>query len=452
MTKYNAQESTTLEFKSQLPNNQQIVKTIIAFCNLYGGRLIIGIDDDRDIIGVSESGIDDMLDLLEQSIFNNCKPTILPTIYTQRIDNKVIIIIEVSAGMNKPYFLLSKGLNEGTYIRVGANTVKATPEIIQELQWQSRGHSLDKMPIYQAGVDEIDLDEFRSFLKIQKINFRPNQLDDYIKNYDIIVSEHSRTYPSTAGILLFGKNPQRFLSEAFIICSHFKGIAGREAIAAHDCVGNIFRQLDEAENFVKSRLNKEFSIKGIKRQEKLEIPENALREILINAIVHRNYQIHSPIKIAIYDDRIEIYSPGIFPGPLKPEQLELGLTYIRNRIICRIFREAGYIEKLGSGIPTLFQEYQRYGLPKPSVLEGAGFVKCILPRKPLYVSEKVADYESKLIDLFHIHEQLTVQDVIQSCAISRQTAVRWLNTLIQNKTIKRVGKGPATCYKIVNRP
>lgn len=99
-----------------------------------------------------------------------------------------------------------------------------------------------------------------------------------------------------------------------------------------------------------------------------------------NALVHRNYQIPAPCKIAIYADRVEVFSPGNFPGPIQTNNLELGITYIRNPVLCHIFREAGYIEKLGSGFITLFSEYRRAQLPTPSVIEGNGFVKCILPR------------------------------------------------------------------------
>jgi ATP-dependent DNA helicase RecG len=137
-----------------------------------------------------------------------------------------------------------------------------------------------------------------------------------------LVEEHGHRYPSTAGLLLFGKAPQKFLPEAFIICTHFQGTSGRNALASQDCTGSLLNQVETALHFVKSRLTTRFDIEGTQRTQSLEIPEIALREIIINAIVHRDYQLAGPIKIAIYDHQVEIFSPGNFPGPLKTTQLE----------------------------------------------------------------------------------------------------------------------------------
>src|SRR5262249_16333977 len=162
-----------------------------------------------------------------------------------------------------------------------------------------------------------------------------------------------------------------------IICTHFKGVQGREAIATVDCMGTLFEQYQKSLLFLMSRLYRSFTIRGAgPREEQLEIPEEALREVLLNALVHRDYHIRGPTRIAMYDERVEIFSPGNFPGPLKPNQLEMGLTYVRNAVISRIFREAKLTEKLGTGLRILFGSYRERGLALPQVLEGNGFVKC----------------------------------------------------------------------------
>lgn len=138
LMKYNETESTTLEFKRELPTNNghQITKTIVGFCNQFGGKLVLGVDNNADICGIAEKNIDDVIQSLQQSIYRSCTPAIIPSIYTQRINDKLILIIEVSAGMNKPYFISSLGLNEGTFVRAGAHTVKATHSMLQELTWE----------------------------------------------------------------------------------------------------------------------------------------------------------------------------------------------------------------------------------------------------------------------------------------------------------------------------
>jgi ATP-dependent DNA helicase RecG len=344
--------------------------------------------------------------------------------------------------------LTSQGLNEGCYVRAGLQTVKATSNMIQELQWQARGKELDKMPVYSATENDIDQTIFLAFLRNRGVE--PTKWHELALHYDVLVEEHRRKFPSMAGILLFGKNPQRILSEAFIICTHFKGVQGREAIASVDCMGTIFEQYQESLLFLTSRLYRSFTIHGSgTRKEELEIPEEALREVLLNAIVHRDYHIRGPSRIAIYDDRVEVFSPGNFPGPLKSNQLEMGLTYVRNAVIGRVFREAKLTEKLGTGLRTLFGSYRERGLDLPQVLEGNGFVKCILPRPGLKLRRAVSDSTDQIHRLLQIIDEITVTDVMKELAVSKATATRILKQLVDEGTLIRLGKGPSTRYSKV---
>lgn len=449
MELYPEPESAVLEFKEELPKNHHIANTVIAFCNQHGGQILLGVADDRQVVGVPENSVSQVIEALQDSIYKSCTPTVIPAIYTQRIGDKLIIVIHVSAGMNKPYYRTQEGLINGTYIRVGASTVKATAEMRQELQWQARGYSLDEWPVYHSSEQDIDTKAFAKFLKQHKQSAPAKQLVNLMQHYKILVAEHSKYYPSTAGMLLFGKKPQHFLTEAFIICSHFKGTLGRETLATRDCLGSLFQQVEESFAFIVSCLNRQYTIEHLKRTEKYEIPLDALREVLINAIVHRNYQIPAPNKIAIYEDRIEIFSPGNFPGPLTLNQLEMGFTYLRNRIIARVFREAGFAEKMGSGFSTLFQRYREWQLPAPQVLEGNGFVKCILPRPHQNTQAlfQLEDREAKILRLLQVKPEITVHDVVMQCTVSRQTAVRILAKLIAQKRIKKINRGKATRYQ-----
>jgi ATP-dependent DNA helicase RecG len=444
--KYPEKESSVLEFKQKLPAKQQIIKTIIGFCNQFGGRLVVGVSDDGTITGLPEESVDETMEALHKSLYESCTPTVLPLIYTQRIQDKIILLIEVSSGMNKPYFITSLGLNEGCYVRAGLQTVKATPSMIQELQWQARGKELDKMPVYSAIDNDLDIASFMIFLRNRGIE--TPEWREMALHYDVLVEEHKRTFPSIAGILLFGKNPQRALSEAFIICTQFKGVQGREAIASVDCTGTLFEQYQKGLLFLTSRLYRSFAIRGAgPRQEQLEIPEEALREVLLNALVHRDYHVRGPTKIAIFDDRVEVFSPGNFPGPLKPHQLEMGLTYVRNAVIGRVFREAKLTEKLGTGLRTLFASYRERGLDLPHVLEGNGFVKCILPRPDHHkASYKVSNSSDQLQRLLQISDEITVADVMKELTTSKATATRLLKQLVDEGVLIRIGKGPSTRY------
>lgn len=446
--KYPGKESARLEFKKEIPTKQQVIKTIVAFCNHFGGKLIVGVEDNGTICGVDESKIDSLIDSLNQSIFQSCTPTILPSIYSQRFDTKLVIIIEVTQGMNRPYFVSSLGMNDGVFIRAGANTMKADAAIINELNFLNKGFSADEKPVYSASIENLDSEKFKQHLDSWRKTYQQGAIQEQLIQYKLIVHEHQKIYPTIAGLLLFGKESDRYLPEAFIICSHFKGTSGREVVSTIDATGSLLEQAATCINWIQSRLNHSFSIDGAaSRHQTLEIPEEAIREIVINAIVHRDYNINAPIKIAIYDDRIEIFSPGGFPGPLDTEHLEMGITYIRNHIISRIFREAGLVEKLGSGFLTVFESYRSRNLPKPTVIEGMAYIKCILPRAPEQHAPVEKSIHNQIMEMFYQMPELKPQDVVEQFSVSRQSASRYLAKLVNEGRIIRSGKGPSVTYK-----
>jgi len=448
--KFSGSESSTLEFKREIPSKQQILKTVIAFCNRHGGKLILGVEDSGEIIGLEENAINEVIDMLYQSIYNGCTPSIIPNIRTQRIDGKYIIIIEVSSGMNKPYFRSTEGLHNGTYIRLGTTTTKASAQTIQELQWISRGRRPDEIPVESATLNDINFIQFLDFLQ-RKLGWRPDTTttEESLHKYECIVQEHQRLFPTLAGILLFGNEPQKFFPEAFIICTHFQGTEGRNVLATLDCTGTLFKQYQDALAFLQQRLYRKFTITDAgRRNEEIEIPLEALREALLNTIIHRNYHLQAPIKLAIYDDRVEFFSPGDFPGPIKKEEFEMGYSWIRNNIICRIFREDGFIEKIGSGFRTIFQAYRDRKMDTPIINERSGYVKCILPRasQESVPRDTLSERTEEVLQLFYLENEVKIPAVMKKLQVSRQTASRILSEMVAKNLIKRVGRGAGTKY------
>jgi ATP-dependent DNA helicase RecG len=447
--KYPATESSNIEFKQEIPQNAQIIKTVIGFCNQHGGHLIIGVADDGTIIGIDSEKAEQMMEYLDHMIYETTAPPIIPLIYTRQIADKTLLIIEVSSGMNKPYYKVSEGVAKGTYIRLGLSTLKASADMIEELRWTSRGKSYETMPVYHATKSDLNEKQLLTFLKSRKqaasIKSITNEL---LTSYHLITKEHNRVYPTVAGVLVFCDDPQQYISEAMILCNHFSGIEGRESIAALDCIGTLFDQFKMAYNFIVGHLDYKFEIQKTKRVETLEIPEIAIREALLNAIVHRNYYIKAPTKIAIYENRVEIFSPGNFPGPLNTNNLRQGITFLRNPVICKLFREAGYIEKLGTGLITIFDSYAERGLTIPSVIEGESYVKYVLPRgkskaiKHTELSKELDD----IISLFTTVESIAISDVIDYLGVPRATAGRRLADLVQKGILVKKGEGKKVRY------
>jgi ATP-dependent DNA helicase RecG len=440
---YPQSESSMLEFKESIPSDNQIAKTIVGFCNHFGGKLILGVNNRREITGVSESRIEEILEYIQNYLYDSCSPVIIPNIYTQRFADKIILVIEVSPGMHKPYFLKSRGLDKGVYVRMGRSTLRADAFLIQELQSQSRGISFDQLPYYQAQPDVLNRKLMDDFFKARKTGARQKISIDILKSYHFVSEEHARTYPTNGALLLFAKEPQHYFSEAFIICTHYSGLKGRTALASVDCTGQLAVQFETAFEFIRSRLSKSFTITGKKRKELFEVPLVAIREVLLNAIVHRNYNIPGPIKIALYSDRIEFFSPGGFPGPISQENLMEGITYIRNRVVAKVFREMGYIEKLGTGFITLFTSYSEMGLKPPTVVEGENYIKCILPR--IKQAARPSEEET-VLRLLHLKDKISITDVVQALGVSRATAGRKLKRMVEKKILKKTGSGPAAGY------
>jgi len=455
--KYYKKESSTLEFKQQVPSNDQIVKTIIGFCNRHGGSLILGVADDGTVVGVDPDQADTMLEYLNQTIYEATTPPILPSIYLRQLMGKTLLIIEVSSGMTKPYYYRSKGMAEGTYVRLGRSTLRANPEMIEELKWSSHARTYEASPLYDADMNDLNMNKFQNFLRLRQQNknaeLSTEITDEILRSYNITTKEHEIVYPTVAGILTFCEEPQRYLTEAMILCNNFSGLSGRNSIAARDCNGTLFEQFDAAYQFVLGQLNYSFKIEGPKREEKLEVPRIAIREALLNAVVHRNYHIPAPTKVAIYENRIEIFSPGDFAGPLNSTDLRQGITFLRNPAICKLFREAGYIEKLGTGLISILDSYEAYGLPKPEIIEGENYIKYILPRAGLFIREKSIPpmEDHPILRLFYTADELSIADIIDVLHLSRATAGRQLATLVKLGLIIKIGKGRSIRYKLATR-
>lgn len=467
-------ESTTLEFKREIPRKDQIVKTAIGFSNLYGGRIIVGVDDSRNIIGVNEDNIDDIAEILQRSIYEASTPIVDPKIYTRRIGDKLVLVIEVKEGPHKPYFRTSEGMDNGTYIRMGNATFKASEEMIRELQRQGEGKHYDEMPAYSASRADLSDKLILDFLGSRKDGFAGSVTDSILRSYKLILDEQSGVFPSIGGLLLFGKNPQKIISDSFITCTHFNGISGKDSIASVDCTGNLFEQIEEALQFVLARLHGFEPARSVSRENGSEIPKAGIREVLINAVVHRNYAFGGPIRISIYEDHVEVLSPGLFPGPLDVTNLEQGITFLRNGVIFRIFREAGIVEKPGSGFLRLFSSYRDCGLERPTVVEGLNFIKCILPRrvnKALLMSGRgigrgagqggiqpipqtnipageIKDMDF-IVSLFRQNDFITMALVLEKTGWARATAGRRLKKLIDAGRIEKIGSGRYCHYRPV---
>ena len=227
------------------------------------------------------------------------------------------------------------------------------------------------------------------------------------------------------------------------MCSRFQGDSGREIIQTTELTGPIGRLTEESFRLASGWLAKDYKLKGARLQGQIAVPSDALREAILNALVHRKYSIHGAVKIAIYDNHLEIFSPGSFPGMVDLESLGDGTTYLRNPHVARIAHKMG--EKLGTGVRLIFDSCREAGLKRPIYHEGADSVKVTFSFEHDRSAHGLTD-ESAIESLVRTRS-VSVQDVMSLLSVSRNTATRKLNVLIGEGKLVRVGKGPAVRFR-----
>ena len=449
-------ENKTIEFKEIIPNSKKISQTAVSFANGAGGKIFIGINDDRQIIGIDESlDIFKTIDDLNTIIYDSCYPNINTNIYTENKDDKTIIIIEVFPGNLKPYYIKNMGKENGVYIRVGASNRKASYENILELERQRRNITFDEEIDWDLQYEDLDL----KFLK--KI-FRKNEKEfseEKLLNLGLIKKE-GKELKVTKGLgIILG-----IYENTNINCARFKGKTMDIFLDKKEFTGNIFEKIENIQLFLENHLNLSSQFEKFQRKDILEIPMLALREGIINAIVHRDYSNQGrDIKIGIYDDIVEIISPGGLPSTLTIEQIYSGRSEIRNRVLARIFKEFNFIEKWGSGINRMINLCKNVNLKAPEIKETGDSVILTFYRANSMPDSaesmpdntgsmpdsaglnNLSETEEKVFNL--ISDKTTRKDIQEVLLFSERTIRKVLSSLQEKGLIEKIGKGPATYYK-----
>jgi len=450
-------ENKTIEFKEIIPNSKKISQTAVAFANGAGGKILIGITDDRKIVGIDEKqDIFKIIDDLNTIIYDSCYPNINTDIYTENKDNKTILVIEVFPGNLKPYYIKSMGKENGVYIRVGASNRKASYENVLELERQRRNITFDEEIDWDLEYEDLNLDFLKKKFKENGKDFSEEKL----LNLGLIKKDGNDLKVTRGVGIILG-----LYENTNINCARFKGKTMDIFLDKKEFTGDIFGKIENIQMFLSNHLNLSSKFENFQRKDILEIPMLALREGIINAIVHRDYSNQGrDIKIGIYDDVVEIVSPGGLPSTLTIEQIYSGRSEIRNRVLARIFKELNFIEKWGSGINRMINLCKEVNLKVPEIKEtgdsivltfyrtenSAGLVPDsagLVPDSAGLVPDKNNLSETEL-KVFEIIEDRTTRKYIQDkLSFSERMIRKTLNILQEKRLIEKVGKGPATYYK-----
>ena len=411
-------ENRRIEFKQQLPNSNGLSKTVVAFSNGAGGKLIIGVKDNREIMGISDDEIIELPDRISNIIYDTCLPAIIPEIYTENIEGKNILVVEIFPGNLKPYYIKSEGKNNGIYIRVGATNKLADKEMILELERQKRNISFDEECLYNYDFSKLDftklIGDFKKYTDKELTN-------EALLNFKLIKNENGISYPTNATMLLTDND---YFEYARVKCARFKGTDVGEFIDQKEIKGPIYEQVESVMSFAKMYLSKKGTITELQRQDEYEVPLIALREAIANAVVHRDYNISgADIKFAIFDDRIEITSPGQLPKTLDIDDIKLGRSEIRNKVIARFFKELRFIEEWGTGIRRIITTCENAGLKEPDFIETGMHFKVIIYRSVDRVAingDKVAINGDK--NVLNVNEKVVLDYLAANQTINNKTA------------------------------
>ena len=427
-------ETEKIEFKSQF--TEGIYKEVIAFANTDGGVVYVGIDHDGNAVGLAD------VDKEYTRITNGIRDAIMPDVtmfvrFTVQ-DNKVVRIT-VSEGANKPYYLKGKGLkSSGVYVRQGASSVPASPEQIRQMIKESDGDSFE---------ENRSLEQALSFEAAQRaferygVEFHPGKYrslgitqkkEDLYTNLALILSDQCI---HTTKIAVFGDDA----------CTLFRD--------SKELGGSVFRQFEDTVNYL-ALCNKTSSvIKGVVRTDKQDYPEEAIREALLNAMVHRDYSFSGSIIINVTDHKMEFISlGGLLPG-LSPDDIRSGISQPRNKNLAEVFHRLRLIESYGTGIRRIFNLYA--GCPKqPQIEVTSNTFKIVLPNMNAAfeaASENasvVTPQMQKVLEYIEANGQITEAEIGDLLGLRKTRAFTIAKQMRDFGLIEAFGRGEGKYYTI----
>ncbi len=433
-------ESERIEYKSQLVDD--IYKEVIAFANTDGGVIYIGVDDQGNVTGIEN--VDETYTRLTNGIRDAIQPDV--TMFVRYIlqDNKVIRI-EVGEGSYKPYYLKGKGLKpNGVYVRQGATSVQASPEQIRQMIKDSDGDVFEDM---RSLHQELTFDEAEAAFKRYKVEFAEDKFialglrnihDDQYTNLALILSDQCQ---HTTKIAVFGDTENITFKDA------------------KEFGGSIFKQLDDSYAYLALCNRTAATFKGLERIEKSDYPEEAIREGLLNALVHRDYSYSGSIIINVNDAYMEFISiGGLLPG-LSAEDIRSGISQPRNRKLAEIFHRLRLIESYGTGIRKIYALYKDCPA-QPRIEVTHNTFKLVLPNMNAVPArtEKAADIKTNtvitpqmktVLDYLHEYGEMTDEDLQELLSIKKTRAYLLTRQMSEDGLIEIIGRGAAKKYKLM---
>lgn len=423
-------ESDVMELKQELTLDTK--KEIIAFANTKGGVIYIGIDDAGNVLGVEKP--ERICERLSSMIHDGIRPdvTMFTDIFTETIEGKCVVKIIVQRGSKRPYYLSDNGLkSSGVYVRLGNTSVQATENAIRTMIAETDDASYEKM---RSIRQELTFDSAETEFRKQKLDFGKAQQ----KTLGIMDADGLFT---NLGLLLSDQ------CQHSIKAAVFKGIEKDEFLTRKEFDGSLFSQLADAYSLIDLNNQLHSTFEGLSRVDSRDYSESAIRETLLNAIIHRDYSFSGSTLVSIFSDRLEIVSlGGLVPG-LEPEDIFEGISQTRNVGLANIFYRLNYIEAYGTGIRKIRKECETMGVSADFRITNAAF-RVIIPNRNVSRSE-VFDMDPELsaaLNYIRLHAVVSRKELQEVLGIKQTKCGLLLKALKEKGLIVQKGSGKATRY------
>lgn len=436
-------EHQEIEYKESWQDNY--LTTISAFANTQGGKLIIGINDRGDIKGLKDSKT--LLENLPNKIRN--KLSITPDISLQERDGKKIIVISIKPAISPVSY-------EGKfYIQSGSTTQQLNGQELISFLLKKSGQTWDEIIDPKARLEDIDQETIKQFIKLAKDKIPSIERETDWTNILEKLKLNEKEKIKRAAILLFGKKAQDFYMQAIVRIGRFK--SKTEIISTDIIEGNLFQQLEKTLEILRNKyLVSKIEYEGIHRREVLEYPYEALREAIINALIHRDYLGTSQIQIRVYDDSLVIMNEGKLPPDIPVEKLKTDhISKPRNPLLASVFYYAGFIETWGRGTIKIIEACKQQGLPEPDFENDSGVMKVIF-YKDIYTEENLRkmglnERQIKAVMYVKMNGSITNQEYQKLAGISKRTASDDLTDLVRRSILAKIGgqRGRGTSYRAI---
>lgn len=429
-------EGKTLEFKRDLSSPEGILRAIVAFANTAGGVLLLGVEDaTRNVRGVAKPLA--MEERLANLISDSILPRLIPDIEILPWRRTQVLAVQVYPSPGRPHYLKRSGLDGGVYVRVGSTNRRADRELIDELSRFARGETYDEQAIPEYDSEALDFrvasELFASVRKLKRAD---------LETLRLMVRHQGRKVPTVGGMLLFGKERERYFPDAWIQAGRFRGTDKAHIIDTLEIRSLPVRAVEESVAFVQKHALHGMEIGAVHRKERWNLPPVAVREAIINAVVHTDYaQRGAPIRVSIFGNRLEVETPGLLPFGLTVEDLRHGVSKLRNRVIGRVFHELGLIEQWGSGIQRMTAACRDAGLAPP-VLEEIGTHFRVTIYTTSIGAPSVDKIDQVILDTLAAGNGLSTQQIATVIGLTARATRSRLLKLIERGLVREIGTSP----------